>query len=70
MAAKRPLVKAHEAAEFLGVPETTLRQWRYRGVGPRWIKVESMVRYDYDDLEAYREANRMSRSRASSSRSI
>lgn len=58
MATRRPLVRATEAAEILGLPETTLRQWRYRGVGPRWIKCESMVRYDPNDLDAWIEANR------------
>lgn len=58
MPRKRPLATAKEVAELLNVPETTLKQWRYRSVGPRWIRCNSMVRYDLDDVEAWVEANR------------
>lgn len=31
----------------------TLEQWRYRGVGPRFLKIGGRVRYRIDDVEAY-----------------
>lgn len=42
-----------EAAEVLGVPVPTLAQWRYRGQGPRYSKVGSLVRYSRRDLDAW-----------------
>jgi excisionase family DNA binding protein len=43
-----------QAAEFLGVPEGTLAQWRSQRRGPAFIKLEGrLVRYRVSDLEAY-----------------
>ncbi len=33
-------------SKFLGVPEPTLKDWRYRGTGPDWIRVGQHVRYE------------------------
>jgi predicted DNA-binding transcriptional regulator AlpA len=57
MTTRRPLATAGQVSEFLSVPQTTLRQWRYHGTGPRWIKCGSMVRYSWDDVEAWLAAN-------------
>ncbi|WP_238220766.1 helix-turn-helix domain-containing protein [Tsukamurella pulmonis] len=40
-----------EAAEVLSVPAATLAQWRYRGQGPVYSKVGSIVRYRRDALD-------------------
>lgn len=40
-------------AEMLGVPERTLEQWRYRRVGPAFVKVGRHVRYRVDAVEAW-----------------
>jgi hypothetical protein len=32
----------------------TLRDWRYRNVGPAYIRVGQRPRYDRRDLEAYK----------------
>jgi excisionase family DNA binding protein len=42
-----------EVAEILGVPERTLSQWRYKGVGPRYARIGKYVRYAAEDVEAY-----------------
>ncbi len=48
------LLTPKEAAEFLGVPESTLAQWRSQGRGPLYVKLESrLVRYRATDLESY-----------------
>ncbi len=49
------LLTTDEVARQLGVSPTTLRMWRYQGVGPRYIKLEKIVRYAAEDLEAYME---------------
>lgn len=50
----KTLLTCREAAEFLGVPESTLAQWRSQRRGPPYIKLElRLVRYRCSDLEAY-----------------
>jgi excisionase family DNA binding protein len=50
---KRKLARPAEVAEYLQKPDRTLEQWRYRGVGPRFIKVGRDVRYRWADVEAW-----------------
>ena len=49
----RELKNTTEVAEWLGTKPGVLAQWRYRGVGPRFIKVGRSVMYDVADLEAW-----------------
>lgn len=37
---------ASDVSHFLGIPVTTLHQWRYRGVGPEAFRVGKHLRYD------------------------
>lgn len=41
---EKPL-NEQEAAEFLGVPQGTLKAWRYRGQGPVYSKFGRHIRY-------------------------
>ncbi len=51
------LVTETEAAAILGARVQTLRNWRWRGEGPRFRKVgQRMVRYHRADLAAFIEA--------------
>ena len=43
-------------AEYLGMPAETLKQWRHRGTGPRYLKVGKHVRYRRTDVDAWCEA--------------
>jgi excisionase family DNA binding protein len=47
------LMTAQEVAEHLGVPVATLYQWRYRGEGPRALRVGRHLRYVRADLDAW-----------------
>lgn len=47
-----------QAAERLSVPVSRLRDMRYQGRGPVFIKVGRSVRYDETDLQAWIDANR------------
>ena len=47
------LMKPDDVAEHLGIPVTTLRQWKYRGVGPKALKVGRHLRYRRTDLDAW-----------------
>jgi excisionase family DNA binding protein len=42
-----------EAAELLGVEVTTLANWRWRRMGPRFVKVGRRVRYRRADVDAW-----------------
>lgn len=45
------LLNEKEAAEFLGYTARALQNWRFRGGGPRFVKVSSRsVRYRRCDL--------------------
>jgi hypothetical protein len=37
-----------DVADFLGVPVSTLHQWRYHGTGPAAFRVGKHLRYDPD----------------------
>jgi len=48
------LLTPKQAAEFLGIPEGTLAQWRSQRRGPQYVKLEGrLVRYRRSDLEDY-----------------
>ena len=39
-----------ELPEMLGTTEGTLKSWRSRGTGPKWVKLGAAVRYDVEEL--------------------
>lgn len=48
------LLTPAEAAEVLGVTEAALAQWRFRRVGPTYMKLnERTVRYSHGQLEEW-----------------
>lgn len=51
------LMSTQQLAELLGVPPTTLRQWRHKNTGPRGIRVGKHVRYRPSDVEEWLERN-------------
>lgn len=53
MANSPTLLTDVEAADFLGLSRLTLRNWRYKGRGPRFCKLGGAVRYDRTTLEAW-----------------
>jgi excisionase family DNA binding protein len=42
-----------EVAERLGVSRFTVRSWRLKGVGPRFLKMGRAVRYRTEDVDEY-----------------
>ncbi len=50
------LMSTEEVAEVLGRPPRTLRQWRYLGEGPKYLKVGATVRYRASDVEKWLKA--------------
>lgn len=53
----REYLPPHELAALTGVPTGTLAQWRYRGVGPTFIKAGRRVLYSRRAVEEWLEAN-------------
>ena len=51
-----PLWSVEEASAYLGVPVSTLYQWRYRRIGPPSYRVGRYVRYDASSVRAWLEA--------------
>ena len=49
----RPLLDIHELAEYLGVSEWTLYEWRNRRQGPPAIKVGRLLRWRMSDVESW-----------------
>lgn len=47
------LITPRELANELGLPETTIAQWRYRHIGPSYLKVGRHVRYRREDVDRW-----------------
>jgi excisionase family DNA binding protein len=50
---RKPLLIDIEVAEYLSVSVSTVRRWRLRGGGPRWIRIGSSIRYPAAGLHAF-----------------
>lgn len=64
IAGRRPLATPEEVAAYLGgdITADTLKDWRYKKVGPVYIaEVGRHVRYDWDDVEEWLRARRRGR---------
>ncbi|TWA69762.1 AlpA family transcriptional regulator [Azospirillum baldaniorum] len=56
-----PMLNEEEAAALLNLAPKTLTRWRWKGVGPAFVKVGARaVRYREEDLQAFLEAGRQS----------
>ncbi len=49
------LLTTHQAANFLNLSANTLNQWRYQKKGPKFLKIQKLVRYREQDLKGYLE---------------
>jgi predicted DNA-binding transcriptional regulator AlpA len=47
------LLRAEEAALFLGVAAKTLEKWRTKGGGPKYLRYGRSVRYKASELQAF-----------------
>jgi hypothetical protein len=56
---KRELWTTEELGMFLQLSEKTLKDWRYKGYGPPWIKMGKHVRYDVDAVLDWLEGQSM-----------
>lgn len=54
------LLDTAQVARLFGIEPISLRTWRLKGVGPRFLKLGRSVRYRRSDLEAYLEERTVS----------
>lgn len=47
------LLNEHDVAARLGLSVATMRRWRLQRFGPKWLKLNSAVRYRPEDIESY-----------------
>ena len=47
------LINVQELADYLGLPVTTLYQWRYRREGPPGFRVGRHLRYRWSDVQLW-----------------
>ena len=52
------LLTPDEASALLRVDEGTLANWRYRGIGPVFVKLGGKVRYAKNDLNSFVQQSR------------
>jgi len=52
-ASQKRILTDVEVAERLGVSRFTVRSWRLKGVGPRFLKMGRAVRYRCEDVDEY-----------------
>jgi hypothetical protein len=56
-----PLATPAQVAEYLHTTEAALAQMRYRGNGPKFIKIGRRVLYNWDDLLQWIQKNTIQR---------
>lgn len=63
MESRKNMASPKQAAEYMGITTGALSQMRYRGTGPKFIKLGNRtVRYRWEDIDAWIEANTLTQS--------
>ena len=53
----KPSFTEHELAERWGMSIRTLQDWRRKGIGIAYLKLNSAIRYPYEAVEKYEAEN-------------
>jgi hypothetical protein len=48
-----PLLTPAEAAAELGITVDNLNKWRWKGIGPAFVKLPKATRYDLQEIRKY-----------------
>ena len=46
-------ISTEELSELLDIPAPSIATWRFRGEGPKYLKLGRHVRYDVSDVEQW-----------------
>lgn len=46
-------VSATWVSSFLGISKTCLCEWRQKGLGPKWYRLGTLIKYDFKDIIDY-----------------
>ena len=49
----------HEVSDLTGIKVGTLRNWRSKGFGPRYLKIRHLVRYSLTDVQDFMESHKI-----------
>ena len=55
---RESLLTPVDVAKELGIPTSTLANWRYQGLGPRYLRIGRHVRYHPADVDEWLRAQR------------
>lgn len=55
----KPLLDPEPASPLIGAAPKTMANWRNLGCGPKFIRVGRKIKYDPDDIAAWRDARRV-----------
>ena len=53
------LLSEEELAEIFGCNPVTLMKWRKAGIGPKYLRLGKMIRYDWEDVRAFLDSSRV-----------
>ena len=63
MESRKSMPAPDPVAEYMGITTGALAQMRYRGTGPKFVKLGNRtVRYRWEDVDAWIEANTLTQS--------
>jgi hypothetical protein len=57
---RRSYLKTNSAAEKIGVTPETLANWRWKQIGPPYYRVQGLILYRDDEIDAWVAAGRQS----------
>lgn len=56
---QKVILTVSEAAQYLGLAQSTLNKWRCFGDGPRFLKLGKAIRYRKSDLDKFLDEHRV-----------
>jgi len=55
------LIGVKELSEYLGIPEHTIRDWSYKGIGPKSYRVGRWLKYRQSEIDEWLETQSRNR---------
>jgi excisionase family DNA binding protein len=55
------LIGVKELSDYIGIPERTLREWNYKGIGPKSYRVGRWLKYRKSEVDEWLETQSRNR---------